>query len=64
MSARISSPDPDLRHGRFSCPQNPILIGKAPIALGGSWVVISRVVSRITILITDIRGLIATYNYP
>ena len=27
-------------------------------ALGGSWVVISRVISRITILITLIRGLI------
>ena len=27
--------------------------------LGGSWVVISRVISRVTILITHIRGLIA-----
>ena len=26
--------------------------------LGGSWVVISRVISRVTILITHIRGLI------
>ena len=37
------------------------------LILGGSWVVISRVVSRVTILITHITGLIAlliTYNYP
>ena len=26
--------------------------------LGGSWVVVSRVISRVTILITHIRGLI------
>ena len=34
--------------------------------LGGSWVVISRVISRVTILTTDIRGLIInpTYDYP
>ena len=30
-----------------------------PVALlGGSWVVISRVISRVTILITHIKGLI------
>ena len=29
-----------------------------PAVLGGSWVVISRVISRVTILITHIRGLI------
>ena len=28
------------------------------VILGGSWVVISRVISRVTILITLIRGLI------
>ena len=28
------------------------------IVLGGSWAVISRVISRITILVTHIRGLI------
>ena len=28
------------------------------IVLGGSWVVVSRVISRVTILITHIRGLI------
>ena len=33
--------------------------------LGGSWVVISRVISRVTIPITHIRGLITpTCNYP
>ena len=32
------------------------------ILLGGSWVVISRVISRITIVITDIRGLIIPLN--
>ena len=30
----------------------------AIILLGGSWVVINKVISRITILITHIRGLI------
>ena len=37
------------------------------IVLGGAWVVLSRVISRVTILITHIRGLILispTYNYP
>ena len=29
-----------------------------PTVLGGSWVVISRVISRVTILITHIKGLI------
>ena len=35
-------------------------------SLGGSWVVVSRVViSRLTILITPIRGTYnPTYNYP
>ena len=33
--------------------------------LGGSWVVISRVRSRVTILITHIKGLITpTDDYP
>ena len=32
--------------------------------LGGSWVVIRRVISRVTILITHIRGLITPLNYP
>ena len=35
--------------------------------LGGSWVVTSRAMSRVTILITHIRGLITynpTYSYP
>ena len=34
--------------------------------LGGSWVVISRVISRVTILITHIRGLMTLLitNYP
>ena len=31
---------------------------KTLILLGGSWVVISRVISRVTIFITHIRGLI------
>ena len=30
----------------------------AALLLGGSWVVISRVISRVTIVITHIRGLI------
>ena len=34
-----------------------MLVMKAPI-LGGSWVVVSRVISRITMVITYIRGLI------
>ena len=35
------------------------------LLLGGSWVVISRVIIKVTILITRIRGLITpTYNYP
>ena len=29
--------------------------------LGGAWVVISRVISRVTILITHIRGLITPF---
>ena len=32
--------------------------------LGGSWLVINGVVSRVTIVTTQIRGLIAIYNYP
>ena len=32
--------------------------------LGGSWVVTSGVISRVTILITHVRGLITPYNYP
>ena len=38
-----------------------------PLLLGGSWVVISCVISRVTVLRTHIRGLITynhTYNYP
>ena len=33
-------------------------LGSADL-LGGSWVVISRVISRVTVLITHIRGVIA-----
>ena len=33
--------------------------GFRAVLLGGSWVVISRVITRVTILITHIRGLIA-----
>ena len=40
---------------------NPQLRG----SLGGSWVVISGVISRVTALISHIRGLITPlYNYP
>ena len=31
---------------------------------GGSWLVINRVISRVTILITHIGGHNPTYNYP
>ena len=34
-----------------------VLLGSSKL-LGGSWVVISRVISRITLVITDIWGLI------
>ena len=41
------------------------LLGLGLKLLGGSWVVISGVISRVTIVITHIRGLITlTYNYP
>ena len=32
--------------------------------LGGSWVVISRVISRVTIIVTHIRGLMTHLYYP
>ena len=35
--------------------------GARLLVLGGSWVVISRVISRVTILITHIRGLITPH---
>ena len=37
---------------------SPALAASQPALLGGSWVVISRVISRVTILITHNRGLI------
>ena len=44
-----------------------LLVQVLQFMLGGSWVVISRVISRITVVLTFIRGLITpliTYNYP
>ena len=37
---------------------SPTNISLLPCLLGGSWVVISRVISRITVVITHLRGLI------
>ena len=39
-------------------PYKPCLSFERSSTLGGSWVAISRVISRVTILITHIRGLI------
>ena len=41
----------------LSTPQQSFLLGFRAL-LGGSWVVISGVISRVTIVITQIRGLI------
>ena len=45
-----------------------LTIPSLPVLLGGSWVVISGVISRITIVITRIRGLITllitTHEHP
>ena len=38
-------------------------MGTLPVLLGGSWVFISRVISRVTVLITHIRGLITLLGF-
>ena len=47
-----------LNHGLHLKPGIPL---RPSTLLGGSWVVISRVVSRVTILITHIKGLISPF---
>ena len=37
----------------------PLELSEQLVVLGGSWVAISRVISKVTIAITHIRGLIA-----
>ena len=48
--------DPELQTSERLQPKPPNPT-KPPI-LGGSWVVISRIISRVTVLITHIRGLL------
>ena len=48
----------DSRSSKGSMPRPGSVLGLSEALLGGSWVVRSRIISRVTILITHIWGLI------